>query len=153
MTGFGGLLERGVAAVLPTQAKSGLEWATVEVRHSHPSRKRRANDGAPRFVLMEANPRAIPMSLRDMGHPDLRPDSRQVRLDLAEQLTSRGSTSDLACSRQLMIQWSGSTVGIRSGSMCECGGRTGIRIGPIPKVHGCDKAVVHREYVENFAVR
>ena len=41
----------------------------------------------------------------------------------------------------------------RSGSTCECGGRTTGGIGVIPEVHGGDKAAIHSEYVENFAVR
>ena len=62
--------------MFPTQAKLRLEWGTqmllwvtVEIRHSHPSRKRRAKDGAPGgqgsglreqgFVLIEANRRSF----------------------------------------------------------------------------------------------
>jgi hypothetical protein len=37
--------------------------------------------------------------------------------------------------------------------MCECGRRTGDRIGLISKVHGCDETAVHGEYVENLAIR
>src|SRR5215469_9307314 len=40
-----------------------------------------------------------------------------------------------------------------SGSMCECRRWTSAGIGLIPKVHGCDKTGVDREYMENFAVR
>src|SRR4029077_1981650 len=46
-----------------------------------------------------------------------------------------------------------STAGSQLGSMCECGRRTSSWIGLTPKVHGRDKAGVHSEYVENFAVR
>ena len=38
-------------------------------------------------------------------------------------------------------------------SMCECGRRTSGWIGLIAEVHCCDKTVVHREYVQNLAVR
>jgi ATP-dependent DNA ligase len=41
----------------------------------------------------------------------------------------------------------------KSGSMLECGRRTGRWIGLIPKIHRCDKTGVQSEYVENFAVR
>src|SRR6185437_5265389 len=37
--------------------------------------------------------------------------------------------------------------------MCECGGRARRAIASVAKLHGCDKTVVHREYVDNFAVR
>ena len=41
----------------------------------------------------------------------------------------------------------------RLGPTRKCGRRTSTGIGLVPKVHGCDKAVVHRENMDNFVVR
>jgi hypothetical protein len=45
-----------------------------------------------------------------------------------------------------------STPDSQLGSMCECGRRTGDRIGLISKVHGCDETAVHGEYITAFSL-